>query len=94
MGRPKPSCGTAMFGRGSKAEGAITIGSLAAFYSYVLTMWAPVRRISKRELDEAFDRGWTIESIMPTRFEVIPEMKDAFSPGGPKAWFAVVLRKG
>ncbi len=50
------------------------------------------RRVSKRELDEAFARGWTIESITPTRFEVIPEMKDAFSPGGPKAWFAVVKR--
>jgi cyclopropane fatty-acyl-phospholipid synthase-like methyltransferase len=50
------------------------------------------RRISKRELEQAFAPGWTIESIMPARFEVIPEMKDAFSAGGPKAWFAVVKR--
>jgi cyclopropane fatty-acyl-phospholipid synthase-like methyltransferase len=50
------------------------------------------RRVSKRELEEAFARGWTIESITPTRFEVIPEMKEAFSPGGPKAWFVVVKR--
>jgi cyclopropane fatty-acyl-phospholipid synthase-like methyltransferase len=50
------------------------------------------RRVSKRELDEAFATLWTIESVTPTRFEVIREMKDAFSPGGPKAWFAIVKR--
>lgn len=50
------------------------------------------RRVSKRELEQAFARGWTIESIAPARFEVIPEMKEAFSPGGPRAWFAVIRK--
>jgi SAM-dependent methyltransferase len=50
------------------------------------------RRVSKQELAEAFARGWAIESITAARFEVIPEMKDAFSAGGPKAWFVVVKR--
>jgi cyclopropane fatty-acyl-phospholipid synthase-like methyltransferase len=50
------------------------------------------RRVSKRELEEAFADGWKIEAITPTQFEVIPEMKDSFSPGGPKAWFVVAKR--
>ncbi|MGH2352766.1 MAG: ABC transporter ATP-binding protein, partial [Chloroflexota bacterium] len=32
-----------VFGAWRVMEGAITIGSLAAFYSYVLAMWAPIR---------------------------------------------------
>lgn len=49
------------------------------------------RRVSKQELREAFASGWTIESIQPSRFEVIPNLKDMqFSEGGPKAWFAVI----
>jgi len=53
------------------------------------------RRVSRRELESAFANGWTIESIEPTRFEVrgdIPSLN--FSPGGPKAWLAVVRRAG
>jgi SAM-dependent methyltransferase len=50
------------------------------------------RRVSKSELQAAFAAGWTIESITPRRFDVIPEFKDTFSAGGPKAWFAVVKR--
>jgi cyclopropane fatty-acyl-phospholipid synthase-like methyltransferase len=50
------------------------------------------RRVSRNELETAFAGGWTIESIKPARFEVIPEMKDSFSNGGPKAWFAVIQR--
>ena len=51
------------------------------------------RRVSKQELNEAFSAGWFIESIQPTRFEVIPDLQDmTFSEGGPKAWFAVVRR--
>ena len=50
------------------------------------------RRISKEELRSAFADGWSIESITPTRFEVIPEFKDTFSTGGPKASFVVVER--
>jgi cyclopropane fatty-acyl-phospholipid synthase-like methyltransferase len=53
------------------------------------------RRVSRAELDAAFARGWVIESVEPSRFAVRPDLKDlSFSPGGPKAWFAVVRRAG
>ena len=52
------------------------------------------RRVSQDELHQAFVDGWAIESIKPSRFEVIPNLKDFnFSEGGPKAWFAVVRRQ-
>jgi SAM-dependent methyltransferase len=51
------------------------------------------RRVSKKELHDAFAEGWSIESIEPARFEVRPDLKDlTFSEGGPKAWFVVVRR--
>jgi SAM-dependent methyltransferase len=51
------------------------------------------RRVSKRELHDAFTAGWDIESIQPSRFETRPDLKDfMFSQGGPKAWFAVIRR--
>ena len=51
------------------------------------------RRISKKELHDAFAEGWSIESVEPTRAEVRPDLKDlSFSEGGPKAWFVVVRR--
>ena len=51
------------------------------------------RRVSKKELHEAFGGGWTIESIQSAPFEVRPDLKDfTFSEGGPKAWFAVIRR--
>jgi cyclopropane fatty-acyl-phospholipid synthase-like methyltransferase len=53
------------------------------------------RRVSKRELHDAFAEGWSIESIQPSRVEVRPDFKEfSFSEGGPKAWFAVVRRAG
>ena len=53
------------------------------------------RRVSKKELHDAFARGWSIESIEPTRAEVRADLKDlTFSEGGPKAWFVVVRRQG
>jgi SAM-dependent methyltransferase len=52
------------------------------------------RRVSKRELHDAFARGWAVESVEPVRVEVPPDLKDfSFSEGGPKAWFAVVRRE-
>jgi hypothetical protein len=51
------------------------------------------RRISRQELEAAFAGGWTFESLQPARFEIVPEFKDSFSPGGPKAWFAIIQRK-
>jgi hypothetical protein len=51
------------------------------------------RRVSKKELHDAFAEGWVIESIEPSRFEVRPDLKDlTFSEGDPKAWFVVVRR--
>jgi cyclopropane fatty-acyl-phospholipid synthase-like methyltransferase len=51
------------------------------------------RRVSKKELHDAFAEGWRIESIEPTRAEVRPDFKDiTFSEGGPRAWFAVIRR--
>jgi cyclopropane fatty-acyl-phospholipid synthase-like methyltransferase len=51
------------------------------------------RRISLKELHDAFAQGWVMESIQPVRIEVIPDLKDfTFSEGGPKAWFMVVRR--
>jgi hypothetical protein len=45
------------------------------------------------ELREAFAKGWEIESIEASRFEVRPDPNGiTFSDGGPKAWFVVVWR--
>jgi cyclopropane fatty-acyl-phospholipid synthase-like methyltransferase len=53
------------------------------------------RRVSRQELYDAFTDGWEVESVPPTRFDVNPEFTEVkFSEGGPKAWFAVVRRKG
>jgi SAM-dependent methyltransferase len=52
------------------------------------------RRVSKKELHDAFAKGWNIETVEPSRYEVRPDLKDlAFSEGGPKAWFVVVRRQ-
>jgi cyclopropane fatty-acyl-phospholipid synthase-like methyltransferase len=51
------------------------------------------RRVSRKELRDAFAEGWVLESIEPTGAEVRPDLKDLqFSEGGPKAWFAVIRR--
>jgi len=51
------------------------------------------RRVSRSEIEDAFAEGWKVESIVPTRFEVRPDLKDfSFSEGGPRAWFVVVRR--
>lgn len=53
------------------------------------------RRVSAKEIRDAFAEGWDIENIEPTRFEVRPDLKDfSFSDGGPRAWFVVVKRAG
>jgi hypothetical protein len=53
------------------------------------------RRVSERELREAFAIGWIIEEIRPERFEVVADLEDiSFSEGGPKAWFSVIRREG
>ncbi len=51
------------------------------------------RRLSKREIADAFSNDWVVESIEPSRYEVRPDPKDSsFRDGGPRAWF-VVARK-
>ena len=51
------------------------------------------RRISERELREAFAACWEVETIEPARFEVVPGIPGAeFGPGGAQAWFAVIRR--
>ena len=51
------------------------------------------RRVSEAEIRTAFRDGWTIESIEPARFEVVPGIPGAeFSPGGAQAWFTQVKR--
>jgi cyclopropane fatty-acyl-phospholipid synthase-like methyltransferase len=53
------------------------------------------RRVSRQELYDAFADGWEVESVQPVQIEVNPEFTEIkFSEGGPKAWFAVVRRKG
>ena len=53
------------------------------------------RRVTKKEIVDAFAGGWVIESVEPTRFEARPDLTDiSCSPGGPRAWFVVVRRAG
>jgi cyclopropane fatty-acyl-phospholipid synthase-like methyltransferase len=52
------------------------------------------RRVSRQELHDAFADGFEIESIEASQFEVNPFVSGtSFSPGGPKAWFAIIRRK-
>jgi SAM-dependent methyltransferase len=53
------------------------------------------RRVSQKEIREAFADGWVVEEITPARFTIVPGLKDvSFSPGGPKAWLSVIRRAG
>jgi SAM-dependent methyltransferase len=53
------------------------------------------RRVSRRELYDAFAFGWEVESLQPAQFAVHPEFTEVqFSEGGPKAWLAIVRRQG
>ena len=49
------------------------------------------RRVSEKEIRETFVKGWQIQSIERSRYEVRPDPNDpSFKDGGPKAWFVVV----
>lgn len=51
------------------------------------------RRVSEREIRETFAKGWKIQSIERSRYEVRPDPNDpSFKEGGPRAWFVVVKR--
>jgi SAM-dependent methyltransferase len=53
------------------------------------------RRVSQRDLQEAFAQRWQIESLERAQFATRPDLTGfTFSPGGPKAWFAVIRRLG
>jgi ubiquinone/menaquinone biosynthesis C-methylase UbiE len=53
------------------------------------------RRVTEAEIQAAFARDWTVESIEPARFDVVPDLKGfSFSEGGPRAWFSVIRRLG
>jgi cyclopropane fatty-acyl-phospholipid synthase-like methyltransferase len=51
------------------------------------------RRISQREIRDAFHDGWSVTQIEPTHFESIPRPGGLeFGPDGPKAWLATIER--
>lgn len=51
------------------------------------------RRVSRKEIVDAFTEGWMIESIEPSQYEVRPDPYDiSFLDGGPRAWFVVASR--
>jgi SAM-dependent methyltransferase len=53
------------------------------------------RRVSHKELRDAFAGAWVIEEIRPVRFETRSDFQDlTFSEGGPRAWFLTAKRKG
>lgn len=56
------------------------------------------RRVTEDELRAAFHTGWLVERLEAARFEVVPGILpgilDAeFTPGGARAWFAVIRRQ-
>ena len=51
------------------------------------------RRVSKKELHDAFAKGWNVESIQPVQAETRPDLKDPMPSGGGKRWFAVIRRE-
>jgi cyclopropane fatty-acyl-phospholipid synthase-like methyltransferase len=51
------------------------------------------RRVSQREIRDAFQDGWKVQGIEPTSFESVPRPDGpTFSLGGPKAWLATIQR--
>ena len=53
------------------------------------------RRVTRKEIEDAFAQGWVVESVEPSRYEVRPDPNDgSYRDGGPKAWFVVARRAG
>jgi SAM-dependent methyltransferase len=51
------------------------------------------RRVSRKELHDAFAESRSVECVEPSRVEVRPDLQDlTFSQGGPKVLFVVVRR--
>jgi cyclopropane fatty-acyl-phospholipid synthase-like methyltransferase len=52
------------------------------------------RRVTRQELEQAFDEGWDVESITPSRVEIRPDFTEVtFSEGGPHAWFLIARKQ-
>jgi SAM-dependent methyltransferase len=52
------------------------------------------RRVSRAEIDQTFRDGWEVEDVHGVTIEnVIDPDMPRFTPGGPRAWLATVLRK-
>ncbi len=51
------------------------------------------RRVTQQEIRDAFREGWQVIEIRETRFQASdhPEVR-TFTPGGPKAWLATIIR--
>lgn len=51
------------------------------------------RRVTHQEIRDAFRDGWKVVEIRAARFQTSdhPEAR-TFSPGGPKAWLAIITR--
>lgn len=53
------------------------------------------RRITRREIHNAFRNGWSVKEIRESRFETLNYSDGPqFSSGGPKAWLVTIVRKG
>lgn len=51
------------------------------------------RRVSEKEIRDAFAHGWHVEDIERSRYEVRPDLNDtSFKDGEPRAWFVVARR--
>ena len=52
------------------------------------------RRVAQQEIHDAFRDGWEVKEIREAKFE-IARYPDApqFSPGGPRAWLASIVRR-
>jgi len=52
------------------------------------------RRVTQQEIHDSFRDGWRVEEIREAAFETaIYPGAPQFSPGGPKAWLATIVRK-
>ena len=51
------------------------------------------RRVTQQEIRDAFADGWQVIEIRESRFQAQdhPDTR-TFSPGGPKAWLATIIR--
>jgi cyclopropane fatty-acyl-phospholipid synthase-like methyltransferase len=51
------------------------------------------RRITQQEIRDAFRDGWEVVEIRDARFQTTDHpVAQTFSPGGPKAWLAIISR--